>query len=117
VAESWSLGNRVFVEDSRSNGTFLRVTWHPDGQQFVVSHWRDDGCVAATRVPVDAAPDLIGVLVRGLSDAAQHGETPMASPEPRRRGWRDVVARVLRRQVPPEPVETPAPLPAPRRSA
>ena len=61
---------RVFVEDARGNGAYLRVTWHADGRQFVVSHWHDDVCVAATRVPVDAAPELVSMLVNGLAESA-----------------------------------------------
>ena len=36
---------RVFVEDARRNGQFLRVTWHGERQQFVVSNWEDTVCV------------------------------------------------------------------------
>jgi hypothetical protein len=37
---------------------------------FVISHWHGDVCVAATRVPVEAAPQLIGLLVKGLAESA-----------------------------------------------
>ena len=47
----------------------MRVTWHPEKQIFVVSHWRDDVCVAATRVSAAAAADLINVLVSGLAES------------------------------------------------
>lgn len=73
-SSSWPLDRRVFVEDTRRDGSFLRVTWHADSQQFVVSHWDGDLCVAATRVPVDAAPDLIALLTRGLAEVA--GQSP-----------------------------------------
>ncbi len=63
---------RVFVEDARRNGQFLRVTWHGDRQQFVVSNWEDTVCVGATRVPVAQAPELVGLLVEGLADATSH---------------------------------------------
>jgi len=71
---------RVFVEDARRNGQFLRVTWHGDRQQFVVSNWEDTVCVGATRVPVTQAPGLIGVLADGLADAATHPPTPSTAP-------------------------------------
>ena len=61
---------RVFVEDARGNGQFLRVTWHAEKRQFVVSNWEDTVCVGATRIDVDDVPDLVGVLVRGLAEAA-----------------------------------------------
>jgi len=71
---------RVFVEDARRNGQFLRVTWHAEQQQFVVSNWDDTTlCVGATRVPVDAVPDLVGLLVEGLADASAR---PAREPSP-----------------------------------
>lgn len=66
----------MFVEDTRRDGSFLRVTWHADGQQFVVSHWDGDLCVAATRIPLSAAPDLIALLTRGLAEAAGQPSDP-----------------------------------------
>jgi hypothetical protein len=84
---------RVFVEDSRRDGTFLRVTWHPDGGQFVVSTWHDEVCTGAVRVPAEDAAPLIGLLADGLADAATR---PAAPPAPaRHRGWAtSVLARV-----------------------
>lgn len=72
---------RVFVEDARRNGQFLRVTWHGDRQQFVVSNWEDTVCVGATRVPVAQAAELVGVLVEGLADAASQPRS--VAPQPR----------------------------------
>ena len=60
---------RVFVEDARRNGQFLRVTWHGEQKQFVVSNWEGNLCVGATRVPVEDVPDLVSLLVEGLADA------------------------------------------------
>ncbi len=99
VAESWMFGNRVIVEDARGDGSFIRITWHPDGQQFVFSHWRGDICLAATRIPVAAAPHLIGLLAKGL------GEVPIAAPAPAASPPRGRWARVrgwLRREPSPE---------------
>jgi len=92
VPESWAYGNRVIIEDSRDDGTYLRVTWHPDGQKFVVSHWRDDVCLAATRVDPTAIPGLIALLARGLGDVAA-GVAPQSGegPAPLERGWLDRV--------------------------
>ena len=47
----------------------MRVTWHAEERIFVVSHWRGEVCVAATRVPIDAAPELVNLLVKGLAEA------------------------------------------------
>lgn len=53
---------RVLIEDVRADGTFLRVTLHADAAVLVFSHWKGDVCLAATRVPVDAARSLITLL-------------------------------------------------------
>ncbi len=71
---------RVFVEDARRNGQFLRLTWHGDRQQFVVSNWEGTVCVGATRVPVEAAPDLVSVLVDGLADVSARSVAAPAPP-------------------------------------
>ena len=62
-----SARRRVFVEDARRNGQFLRVTWHGDEQQFVVSNWDGNLCVGATRIPVESVPELVSLLVDGLA--------------------------------------------------
>jgi hypothetical protein len=78
VAEWFVAGNRVLIEDDRSNGTFVRMTWHPESRVIVVSHWRDDVCLAATRVPVEAASDVVGLFVKAMSDSMQ---TPGSTPQ------------------------------------
>jgi hypothetical protein len=98
VAEGhWSLGRRVVVEDVRRDDTFMRVTWHPESNVFVVSHWRGEVCVAATRIPPEAAPDLVNLLVKGLAESVAATSTAATSVRPttriRRmlsavRGWR-----------------------------
>lgn len=60
----------MIVEDVRRDDTFMRVTWHAAEQVFVVSHWRGEVCVAATRVSVDAAPELVNLLVKGLAESS-----------------------------------------------
>jgi hypothetical protein len=87
-------GPRLFVEDSRRNGGFLRVTWHGDEQQFVVSNWEGNLCVGATRVSVEEVPGLVGLLAEGLADAAARAGAA-DPPAPRtllqhlRAWWRD----------------------------
>jgi hypothetical protein len=66
----WRRRRRVLIEDSRHNGTYLRTTWHPEGRTFVISVWNEDVCTSAVRVPVEQSPELINLLVDGLSDAA-----------------------------------------------
>jgi hypothetical protein len=65
----------VIVEDVRRDDTFMRVTWHAEERVFVFSHWRSDVCVAATRVPVDASPELVNLLVKGLAQVADGDAT------------------------------------------
>jgi len=69
----------VFLEDARGNGLYLRTTWHPEAQQFVVSTWHDEVCTGAVRIPAAAAAELIALLADGLADAADHPEQPPAA--------------------------------------
>lgn len=83
MSASVRMPQRALVEDVREDGAFLRVTWHDASNRFVVSHWRDNVCVAATQLdPAGAAP-VIGVLADGLARAAQ---API--PHRVRRWWR-----------------------------
>lgn len=61
----------MFVEDARRDGTYLRVTWHPEGGQFVISTWDDEVCTGAVRVPAADAAPLISLLADGMADAAE----------------------------------------------
>jgi hypothetical protein len=91
-AMSGATVERVFVEDERRDGKFLRLTWHGDRRTFVVSTWDGSVCVGATRVPVSEAPALIHVLARGLADATTTvpGPTPPRSlVDHLRTWWRD----------------------------
>jgi hypothetical protein len=76
--------HRVFVEDIRSDGKYLRMTWHPELSGFIVSNWDGDVCVGATRVPVDAAPQLVQLLTNGMADAlsAARDEPWTVGPHP-----------------------------------
>jgi hypothetical protein len=107
MGESRRSTRRVLVEDLRGNGAYLRVTWHPDGQAFVVSHWDGAVCVAATRVDVHDAPNLISVLADGLGDAlavpSAIPATAAALPTHRalmKARWKRVVASLGLRRAP-----------------
>ncbi len=82
---------RVFIEDARKDGGFLRVTWHAEARQFVISNWEDSVCVGATRVPLEEAPALVALLVDGIADAAHPRTTgadpPRTLPEHLRAWW------------------------------
>jgi hypothetical protein len=86
---------RVFVEDARREGAYLRMTWHPDGRQFVVSTWIDDVCTGAVRVPVEEAAGLIGLLADGMAEATAAAPPPTGTPQAT--GWRARVDALLRR--------------------
>jgi hypothetical protein len=88
---------RVFIEDERRDGKFLRMTWHPDRRSYVVSTWDGTVCVGATRIGVDAAPELIGVLAHGLADAAR--PSPVAAPTQQRLTLREHVRIWWRQRV------------------
>jgi hypothetical protein len=72
----------VFLLDARGDGQYLRATWHPNGRLFVLSHWQDDVCVAATRLDVADAGELVALLATGLTDAATTPVAPPAPPQP-----------------------------------
>jgi hypothetical protein len=85
----------VIVEDVRRDDTFMRVTWHEESAVFVVSHWRGEVCVAATRVPVHAAPDLIQLFVRGLAESTGGPPAAVSTPPSRRQAVLHRVRRLL----------------------
>jgi hypothetical protein len=72
----------VFVPDSRGVDQFLRVTWHDDARQFVLSVWQGELCVAAVRIGAHDAPELVRILVDGLADAAEKAAgSPVAADQ------------------------------------
>jgi hypothetical protein len=92
---------RAFFPDSRGDDQFLRVTWHPCTTSIVVSHWAGSICVASTVIPLDSAPDLIGLLVGALSDAATSARTDGAPTPPDEPTLRSMVARRIRQRLRP----------------
>ena len=105
MAEAGLSTSRVFVEDLRHDGKFLRATWHPDSGAFVISHWQGDVCVAATRVRAEDAARLVGLLTNGMADALQIERSRAAaaaapsSVAPKRR-LRRLIDRVVGRHEP-----------------
>ena len=75
-----AVGRRVFLEDSRRNGQFARITWHADARQFVLSNWEGNLCVGATRVGVEEATAMVHVLTEGIADAASRPVEPPSMP-------------------------------------
>jgi hypothetical protein len=81
---------------------FLRVTWHPEHSAFVLSHWQQDVCVAATRVAAEDIAPVVALLTNGLADAVVASrEAPAAPPDlrmgPVRKAWRALTIRARRR--------------------
>lgn len=77
---------RVLIGDARGNTRYLRTTWHRETNVFVVSTWTDEVCTGSVRVPVEQAPELIGLLADGLGEAASYAapaETPSSETSPR----------------------------------
>ena len=70
MAEYRAARHRLFIEDARRNGVYLRTTWHADAQTFVVSTWQDEVCTGAVRVPREGAAQLIALLADGLAESA-----------------------------------------------
>ena len=56
------------------------MTRHPEQHKVVLSHWRDQVCVASTPVEISEISALIGVLADALGDAVQSLERPFAAP-------------------------------------
>ena len=91
MADGATYRRRVFVQDARGDGSYLRATWHPERRAFVVSTWRGDVCTGAVRVSVGAAAELVHVLIDGLTEAARTSAPPATAAA--RSTGRDVLAR------------------------
>ena len=66
------------IPDARGHGGSLRVTRHPEQRKVVISHWRDDVCVASTPIEIGEVPALLGVLADALGDAVRSGSSSPA---------------------------------------
>ncbi|MGH9211566.1 MAG: hypothetical protein ACRD2C_12915 [Acidimicrobiales bacterium] len=93
---------RVLLKDARDNGHYLRATWHPERQMFVVSTWRDEVCTGAVRLPAHASGALAGLVVDGLADSVAQPLKPartaggLSRMERRLRDWRRRLSRPKR---------------------
>ncbi|PKW25532.1 hypothetical protein [Phycicoccus duodecadis] len=77
MARSGPVGRTAVVPDVRGEGRALRATWHHEAGVVVLSIWRDNVCVATTRVDPDEVPTLVDVLVAGLGEGYR---TPSTTP-------------------------------------
>jgi hypothetical protein len=71
-------GSEVFG-DPRDGGRALRVNWHSEDGFVVLSLWRDQLCVATSRVAAADVPALIETLVRGLRPSVVSPDGPIVN--------------------------------------
>jgi hypothetical protein len=110
VAEVANFPHRVLIADVRDDGTYIRVTWHSERATFVLSHWDNDRCIAATRVSVDDVPQLIRLLTDGLADALANERAESQAARIVRRRSPAMLMRWFRRLRRPRPVAEVVPL-------
>jgi hypothetical protein len=103
--------SRTYVRSARSDGQYLRVTWHPETTTIVLSHWDDRVCVASTPVALADAPVLINLLVAALAEAAADRPAEVMPPQRPRgvvgRTWSRGRDRMRRRRAPIVPLPRP----------
>lgn len=68
---------------------------------MIVSHWRDNVCVATTPVGVKELAGLIGLLVRALQDSVATSSPTPGTESIGGWSWKGLVARSRRRLVAP----------------
>jgi hypothetical protein len=96
MAEKGQFSHRVFVEDARENGGYLRATWHAERGVFVVSHWNADVCLAATQLSPADAGRLVGLLANGMGDALGLVSHQHAGASPNQTLWERLVSAARR---------------------
>jgi hypothetical protein len=64
-------------------GVSLRLSWHAERDQVVLSLWHDGTCAASFRLPIEEAPRLAGFLLASMGDWAGGVARPaVAQPGP-----------------------------------
>lgn len=48
----------------------MRLSWHAERDQVVLSLWHDGTCAASFRLPIEEAPRLAGFLMASMGDWA-----------------------------------------------
>ena len=72
-------GRSAVVPDVRGEGRALRATWHHEAGVVVLSVWRDNVCVATSRLRPEEAAALVDVLAAGLADGYERPAGGVAS--------------------------------------
>lgn len=70
-------------------GVSLRLTWHAERDQIVLSLWHDGTCAASFRLPVEDAPQVAGFLMAAIGDWATGVSRPAEAARPA--GWTDAI--------------------------
>lgn len=60
----------VLLSDGRDPDRYLRVTWHPDTETVVFSHWHGAVCSASSSVPLSEAARLADLLATAVRQSA-----------------------------------------------
>jgi hypothetical protein len=76
-------------------GVSLRLTWHGEHDQVVMSIWHDGTCTASFRLPIQEAPRMAGFLMAAMADwtdaitvaPAPGVQRPARSPLPDALNW------------------------------
>lgn len=69
----------MLLGDARDSDRYLRVTWHPDSQTVVFSHWHGGVCAASTPIPLSEAGRLADLLAGVLRRPAAAGVPGVAA--------------------------------------
>ena len=77
----------------RGDDRCLRVTWHPETQLLVFSHWDGSLCRASTPVRLGDAAKVVELVMRGLREALEH-QPDHSAAEAKQGGWLGMLRRL-----------------------
>jgi hypothetical protein len=89
----------VAIDDVRGNERWLRVTWHPDTQTVVFSHWNGEVCSASTPVRLADATKVAELVLRALREAVDRQPNSSSPAQTQRRDWFEKLRRAARPQM------------------
>ena len=85
----------VVINDVRGDDRCLRVTWHPETQVLVFSHWDGSLCRASTPVRLGDAAKVVELVVRGLREALER-QPDRSATAPEQEGWLSRMRRIAK---------------------
>lgn len=95
LAERMNRHRHEWFTDARDNGRQMEISWHRDERVFVISLWQGSICRATFRMPIEQAPDAIGVFADALGVVAS-AHTPVEM-KPTRSPLRSLLEGLRRR--------------------